>query len=138
MSGKRAANERQTMRECPLCGSGDIRLYSVAYHSSGKQSVIKCRGCGCEVRAHSGRHDEGVEGMPDKESTMLMLAKGRVREKWNRRHERTCHAVYEVVPYKNSPHLAERRLVCSSCGRALRMHNTYRYCPGCGARVVGE
>lgn len=123
-----------TLKPCPLCGSGDIRLYSVAYHSSGKQSVIKCRGCGCEVRAHSGRHDEGVEGMPDQEATMLMLAKGRAREKWNRRAERTCRA--DLTEDRGEGH-PWRTWECSACGGTYEdVNGRYERCPHCGARVV--
>ena len=47
--------------------------------------------------------------------------------------ERTCRMVHQFV----SP-LRRYRDFCSKCGWLFRVDDTYRYCPNCGAKVVGE
>ena len=54
---------------------------------------------------------------------------------WNSRAERTCECVAE---YAESP-IDGKKIVlhrCSACHELMRPH--MRYCPNCGAKVVGE
>lgn len=48
---------------------------------------------------------------------------------WNRRAERTCRYVYdrEICAWR-----------CSECGGLEPVGDNVRYCPDCGARVVGD
>ena len=104
-----------TLKPCPLCGSG-ARVYDdgAGCLDSVPAWIVVCDdedGCGCETAFFDTR-DEAVAA-------------------WNRRAERTCTIVHEEDSF---PH-------CSACGSLDVVHDVYGpfdFCPHCGARVVRE
>lgn len=42
------------LRPCPMCGSTDIKHYTTEGRESYRRGVVKCRRCGCQVRAEGG------------------------------------------------------------------------------------
>lgn len=121
------------LKPCPFCG-GEVDIYTSGAIPSAvgyPLSVhVTCRDCSLDMAEPS----KGGE-------KALRAAEKRAAERWNRRAERTCRLTYDSV---------HADYVCSSCGEWLedtdydayageeRVRRPYRFCPSCGARVVGE
>lgn len=100
----------ETLRPCPFCGGeAEFETYG------GTACAVVCQSCRC--------------GTPT-----MSLADGMAAvNRWNLRAERTCRVVRSGEP---SAAGVPRERRCSGCGWRLTRFGAY--CPGCGARVVGE
>ncbi len=88
---------------CPFCGGeAEFEVYG------GTACAVVCQSCQCG--ASTVCLDDGMQAV----------------EAWNRRADRTCHAVDEECTWE-----------CDRCGYVgdSTTHG-YSFCPGCGARVV--
>ena len=126
----------ETLLPCPLCGSTDLKHY-VTNARERNRGVIVCKRCGLRLEAYSDDEYKVAQAYQgDFESAHEFTweqARRAVADKWNRRAERTCRIVRRetISPYVRS--------FCSECGRELpRPSINNRYCPKCGARVVGN
>lgn len=95
---------------CPFCG-GEARATLSAY-ASGMRGHVMCESCGAKVLCMRKDLRDGIK-------------------KWNRRAERTCRMEPDGYYAR-----------CSECGcliapKALEMVQPVKFCPACGARVVG-
>lgn len=127
MSGKRAANERETLRECPFCGGKAFVARGMRDRIGLWHSAVLCENpeCGASVPCTPAT---------DPSDSMQEAA-----NRWNRRHERTCHDVSREAG----------RFECSGCGATVDVEDesgeptmwkrgypqVLRFCPCCGARV---
>lgn len=127
----------EKLKPCPLCGSTDLKHYARDYRGNPlKRAVVRCESCGCTVDALSNDAAYLFDKYewPDARKVATEQAMRRAAERWNRRAERTCRAVrVSGLDAKRGDNRAWP--VCSECGRAVRAND--RYCPNCGARVVG-
>lgn len=103
------------LKACPLCGSS-ARVYDDGYGDldSVPAWIAACDdedGCGCQTTFFDMR-EEAVAA-------------------WNRRAERTCRKVPGRMKY------GRRMPECSECGQSLG-DKRWKYCPNCGAKVVGD
>lgn len=115
------------LKPCPFCG-GDAHVKEVV--------------SACEMLYTVGCSDSECMGY---ETWLLKPTKEEAIAAWNRRADRTCRNVSEW----NSPELFDFK--CSECGAEVcsdemgksplvvdEDEEDLRYCPSCGARVVGE
>jgi len=74
------------LRTCPFCG-GEARLYTTASRRSYRRAVVKCKQCGCELRAEGGGYHDFGEGKTYEEKRSLSneTAKSRAISAWNHR-----------------------------------------------------
>ena len=142
----------ETLKPCPLCGSTDIACFAEECgddHGNVPtfRAVVGCRGCheeGCDpsyddepcfgIEAYFSANHPLVKDCEDPWDIERVLER-HMADRWNRRAERTCRKVrLSGVDERRG----DRRAwpVCSGCGGAVREND--RYCPHCGARVVGE
>lgn len=42
------------LRTCPMCGSTDLKHYTTESIQSFRRGTVKCKNCGCTVRAEGG------------------------------------------------------------------------------------
>ena len=111
------SDSNATLEPCPFCG-GEAETWDGA----GPWHVV-CTEC-------------GTIGSP-------CLSEAEAIEAWNTRAERTCHNVHEYRDSNGVLHCDARIFKCSECG--FKANDFYgddeqsfpRYCPNCGARVVG-
>lgn len=101
------------LKPCPFCG-GEGSAYQVLDYPEkiGPRFSVICNGCGASV-------------------TTIFQSEWTAIEAWNRRAERTCH------DEAGSP----MSFLCGECGWFWNDPEDelgFRYCPSCGARVVGE
>lgn len=99
----------ETLKPCPFCGGGHIEIVNQGTMPDDPH-VVQCDDC-----------DASVSGMSADEAITA----------WNRRSERTCHDEAE------SP----MSFMCGECGWFWTDPEDelgFRYCPHCGAKVVGE
>ena len=47
----------EKLRPCPMCGSTDLKHYTTESIQSFRRGVVKCKKCGCTVRAEGGGHE---------------------------------------------------------------------------------
>lgn len=92
-----------------------------------------CPFCGGEADMN----DEGAECSPDRfwacctnhkcfvEGTGVCATEEEVAQAWNARYERTCKPICKGTS-----------ISCDACGSEL--HDPFRFCGGCGAKVVDE
>ena len=104
----------ETIKPCPFCGGvAGVDKTNYYFEDSGELAmsawVVSCRVCG--MRTEQYRSEEGAVAV------------------WNRRAERTGRYVYDE---------GLCGWVCSECGGLEPVGDHVRYCPDCGARVVGE
>lgn len=45
------------LRPCPMCGGSDLKHYTTESVQSFRRGTVKCRSCGCTVRAEGGGHE---------------------------------------------------------------------------------
>lgn len=123
-------------RPCPLCGCGDLEQYGRSYAGGRVQSVIKCTQCGCDVRGIASAWDLGDpnKGIPDCRQRVLMLARGRVLEKWNRRVRQTCC----VKTLREGSEAYVDEFKCGACGEEYFFQGKPEFCPWCGTMVIDD
>lgn len=46
--------ETYELRPCPMCGSTDLKHYTTESVQSFRRGVVKCKQCGCTVKAEGG------------------------------------------------------------------------------------
>ena len=113
------------LRPCPFCG-GDAHVKEVV--------------SACEMLYTVGCSDSECMGH---ETWLLKPTKEEAIAAWNRRAERTCRNVCEW-------NIDTFHFTCSECGAEIGgddwgdspvfvgdYHEQLRYCPSCGARVIG-
>lgn len=132
----------ETLKSCPLCGSTDLKHY-VTNARNRNRGVIVCKECGLRLEAYSDSEYKVAQAYQgDFESAHEFTweqARAAVADKWNRRAERTCHAI-EFVEEETFGLAVYSE--CSECHETLGISSEYgsylpRYCPHYGARVVG-
>lgn len=101
----------ETIKPCPFCGGVHVEVVCQGTRPDDPH-VIQCDDC-----------DASAFGMSRDDALAA----------WNRRAERTCRVVRTGEP---SPTGVPRERRCSECGGMLTRFGAY--CPGCGARVIGE
>lgn len=102
------------LKPCPFCG-GEAVFHDCLRPPETYPCRVYCDNCWAEVGGYS-TEAEAIAA-------------------WNSRAERTCECVAE---YAESP-IDGKKIVlhrCSACHELMRPH--MRYCPNCGAKVVGE
>lgn len=97
----------EALKPCPFCG-GEAEVTEY----NGGFAAVGCANGRCYMKPHA-------FGFPSAEAAA---------EEWNRRAERTCRYVYdrEICAWR-----------CSECGGLEPVGDHVRYCPDCGAMVVG-
>lgn len=45
------------LRPCPMCGGTDLKHYTTESVQSFRRGTVKCKRCGCTVRAEGGGHE---------------------------------------------------------------------------------
>ena len=107
----------ETLLPCPFCG-GEAKLVT-GTRRDGEYvencAFVRCERCGAKTY-------ELHECMTPYEVQKCAT------ELWNERAERTCRYVYDE---------GLCGWVCSECGGLEPVGDHVRYCPDCGARVVG-
>jgi len=117
MTMKMTMAEFVGLEPCPFCG-GEAKAYVKDYGDTHYWRV-SCSSDRCGVNP----------------VTNVYHTEARAVTAWNSRAERTCKCVAE---YAKSP-IDGKTIVlhrCSECHELMRP--TMRYCPNCGAKVVGE
>ena len=51
-------NETYDLRPCPMCGSTDLKHYTTESVQSLRRGTVRCKKCGCTVRAEGGSFRE--------------------------------------------------------------------------------
>lgn len=106
---------------CPFCSSG--WLYETRRNGYCDDTpVMFCNSCKAVVTWEQVEE----EGVNDETKTF-------VREHWNTRAERTCKRITHGL--ERDREVATVSWTCSECG--AHIGRDYRYCPMCGARVIG-
>lgn len=156
----------EELRPCPLCGSTDIACFAEECGDDYDnvptfRAVVGCRGCheeGCDstydnepcfgIEAYFSANHPLVKDCEDPWDIERVLVH-HMAEKWNRRVAPTCHMAHD--------HLTDT-VFCDVCGERFDSVAQYmamvpeglsvteykpeykdaRYCPRCGAKVVGE
>lgn len=116
--------ESDLLLPCPFCGGRPyVQIYE-PYETCVEARVV-CSSC--HVSTSREYQSWKVSYMDD--DLTRTLAIGRAISAWNRRAARTCHYVYdrEICAWR-----------CSECGGLEPVGDHVRYCPDCGARVVGD
>ena len=116
--------ESDMLLSCPFCG-GKPYIQVFEMDDTCVEARVVCRGC----HVSTSREYQGWRICYRDDDLTRTLAIGRAISSWNRRAERTCHCVYdkEICAWR-----------CSECGGHEPVGDHVRYCPHCGARVVGE
>lgn len=102
------------LKPCPFCG----HAATMEVHDS--NTVISCGGYCEDVSTYGSM----AYPMSDEEAVRA----------WNTRYERTCHMVPDETA---SWAMAGPAVYCDACGSAYPAAIQMRYCPSCGARIVG-
>lgn len=136
------------LKPCPLCGSTDIACFAEECGDDYDnvptfRAVVGCRGCheeGCDqsyddepcfgIEAYF-RADHPLVSDCEDPSDCERILERHMAERWNRRAERTCRKVPGRMKY------GRRMPECSECGQSLG-DKRWKYCPDCGAKVVGD
>lgn len=50
-------SETYELRPCPMCGGIDLKHYTTGSVQSFRRGTVKCKRCGCTVRAEGGGHE---------------------------------------------------------------------------------
>ena len=50
-------SETYELRPCPMCGSIDLKHYTTESVQSFRRGTVKCKRCGCTVRAEGGGYE---------------------------------------------------------------------------------
>jgi Lar family restriction alleviation protein len=112
------------LKPCPFCGGDTVMI--PGYETDGKKTyvpnwfVAKCCNCYC--------------------MTAKLYTEQDAISAWNKRHERTCHAVdkhWEQYEPEPSHGFLEAR--CDACGEYIGWRDyshVGEYCHNCGAKVV--
>lgn len=45
------------LRPCPMCGGTDLKHYTTESVQSFRRGTVKCKRCGCTIRAEGGGHE---------------------------------------------------------------------------------
>ena len=132
----------ETLKPCPLCGGTDLKHY-VTNARERNRGVIVCKDCGLRLEAYSDDEYKVAQAYQgDFESAHEFAweqARAAVADKWNRRAERTCHAVASHGDHGPLPRFPgdawTMHHVCSACRGAIDADD--EFCRHCGARLVG-
>ena len=137
-----------TLKPCPLCGSTNIVCFAEECGDNYDnvptfRAVVGCCGCheeGCDptcdeepcfgIEAYFSQSHPLIRDVEDPEDCERVLER-HMAERWNRRAESTCRKVPGRMKY------GRRMPECSECGQSLG-DKRWKYCPNCGAKVVGE
>lgn len=103
------------LKPCPFCG-GEAGTSSERFERT-LLAWVYCTGCG----AAGGYRHTGAEAV----------------EAWNTRAERTCRMEWDDEADSDELYPVGH-VTCSACGAWLYSVNEMRFCPSCGAKVVGE
>lgn len=119
MSGKRAADELQILRECPFCGGKAFVARGMRDRIGLWHSAVLCENpeCGASVPCTPAT---------DPSDSMQEAA-----NRWDRRHERTCHDTAENIGFS-----VVRTFTCSECGETANIvRRSPSFCPFCGRNL---
>jgi len=114
------------LKHCPRC----LRCNEAVFTDNSCAVWVKCDKCGIRTREHL--YDRFIPG--DYTSAMQEAA-----DDWNRRTERTCSIVGDIM--------ADEMVACDKCGfryckiidaSAAWIEPRINYCPGCGAKIEKE
>ena len=131
MSMKMTMDEFVDLELCPFC-KGEA-FYNPGYNGGN----VECRECGAEG-AYKPTEAEAIAAWNTRVDyhgyEQAAIEAWESIKAWNTRAERTCECVAE---YAESP-IDGKKIVlhrCSACHELMRPH--MRYCPNCGAKVIG-
>lgn len=114
------------LKPCPFCGC-EAKVRTLIW-SGGYTATALCKN---EPNAHYlGTWDEDEA-----------KAVERITDAWNTRAERTCHIEPHGYCIANGAETSCRCWSCSECSYGWHVSDydrQYRFCPNCGAKVVGE
>lgn len=140
------------LKPCPFCG-GEAEIIEADYGMYMTGYAVYCRKC-CLKLGVTGRLGETYEWSPvfDTEAEAIAAWNSRADyhgyeqaaieaweniKAWNSRAERTCRIVERDEEPQDNVLVHDYTF---SCGHCICWAHTYepRYCPNCGAKVVGE
>lgn len=113
------------LKPCPFCG-GEA---SIRASENSNRFFVGCFNDGCPVNPCSG--DFLLDGVYDDEMKQAAV------DEWNTRAERTCEMEWDEDGEGDELYPVGH-VTCSACGAWLYAVNTMRFCPNCGAKVVGK